>query len=257
MLEKKFYSSNICATDSKSASSSNAPNQLSGNNTKSKSSNNGHGQAKIPEVVIYHKNGERVCCINYHENATSYYKNITECPLKEGLPDMSCTASEPPPFVETTTEITENFNFVESVICAEDPFSDPFYQQLPRSVSDYECQATSNDTDNVTSAITSPVPLILSASDNPFSGPNSHYLHEFGVTSKDQFNITTAFSSHVKSCEIFTAIENDVDIYAGSFSLDATTNCGNVSIMFYCYHLANMSHFKPAYFCAKLLSITT
>ena len=255
MLEQKFYSSNICATDSKSASSSNAPNQLSGNITKSKSSNNGDGQATIPEVVVYHKNGERVCCINYHEDATSYYKSIIECPLKEGLPDMSCTASEPLQVVETNTEIIDNFNFVESVICPEEPFSGPFHQQLPRSVSDYECQATSNDTDNVTSAITSPMPLILSASDNQFSEPNSHYLLEFGVTSKDQFNITTAISAHVKSCEISPANENNVDIYSGSFSLDATTNCGNVSIMFYCYHLANMSHFKPVHFCAKFLSI--
>ena len=86
-----------------------------------------------------------MCCINYHEDATSYYNKVIECPLKQILPDMSCTASVPFPFIEPNTEITEKFNFVESVICLEDPFSDPFYQQLPRSVSDYERQATSND----------------------------------------------------------------------------------------------------------------
>ncbi len=220
-------------TDGKSASSSNPSKQLLRNITKSKSLNNGDGQAKIAEEVVHHKNGERVCCINYHEDTTSYYKKVIECPLKEILPDMSCTASEQPPFMEQNTEITENFDFVESVICPEDPFSDPFNQQLPRSVSDYEWQATSNETDNATFAIASPVPLILSTSDNPFSGPISHYLLEFGVLSKDQLNITTALSAHVKSCDISSANENNVDVNSGAFSMDATTNCGNVSIIFY------------------------
>ena len=156
-----------------------------------------------------------MCCINYHEEAASYYKKVIECLSKERLPDLSCTASEPPLFMEPNTEIKENINFVESVLCPEDPFSDPFYQQLPRSVSDYEWQVTSNDTDNVTSAIASPVPLILSASDDPFSGPNSHYLLEFGVLSKDQFNRTTALLTHVKSCDISPANENNGDIHSG------------------------------------------
>ena len=195
-----------------------------------------------------------MCCINYHEDATSYYKKVIECPSKVSLPNLSCTTSEPPPFMEPKTEKTENVNFVESVICPEDPFSDPFYQQLPRSVSDYEWQATSNNADNVTSAIASPLPLILSASDDPFSGPNSHYLLEFGVLSKDQFNITTALLTHVKSCDLSPANENNGDIHSGSFSMDATTNCGNVSILFYRHHQANMSPFKPVCFCAKFLS---
>ena len=77
------------------------------------------------------------------------------------------------------------------------------------------------------------MPLILSTSDDPFSGPNSYHLLEFGVSSKDQFNISTALSKQVKSCDISPANENNVDVNSRSFSMDATTNYGNVCIIIY------------------------